>query len=49
MDEDTTQAALHQMKLLEQEWLADEAAQAQYKSWLDSIYRTKTNEPQQSD
>ncbi len=26
--------AAHQMQLLEQEWLADEAAQAEYESWL---------------
>jgi len=48
-DEYPTDAAWHELQLQEQEWLADEAAQVEYLSWLASIHRTHENESQQSD
>lgn len=36
-DDDTTLQAMHHLQQLEQEWLADEAAQAEFISWLDLL------------
>lgn len=37
MDEDTTQQAMAQLQLEIEAWLADEAAQVEFRSWLDLL------------